>query len=67
MDNKKNFLQNSFSEDYEELVSQFGNEGSVVVNVEWNQDGDNFKKFSIYDNNYSPVIISSSTTLINSL
>lgn len=57
-----------FSEDYQRLVS-IGHEDSnaVIINTEWTQEGDNFKKFSLYDNNYSPVIISSSTSLISDI
>lgn len=51
-------------QDYYNLVPQDNETNSVVVLTEWNQDGDAFRKFSLYDHNYTPVSISSTTSFI---
>ena len=49
-------------QEYYSLVPMNDGENSVILTTEWNQDGDSFKKFTLYDNKYSPVSISSSTS-----
>lgn len=54
-----------FLEDYEKIV--LATKTSVVIQTEWNQNGDIFQKLSIYDNSYSPIKTLGSTTLIKVL
>jgi len=51
-------------QDYYNLFPKDEDNNSVILTTEWNQEGDNFLKFSLYDTNYSPVSISSSTSFI---
>lgn len=66
MENKKQIPQikeDIFFEEYNNIISQGDMPNSVVVVTEWNGEGNNFKMFSLYDDNYSPVIVSNSTSL----
>lgn len=40
---------------------------SVVIEQEWKDEGDNFKKLTVYDNNYTSIPTLGETTLINVL
>jgi hypothetical protein len=51
-----------FIKDYEQIV--VSSENTVLINTEWSKSGDIFKKLSMYDNNYSPVLTLGGTTLI---
>ena len=61
MKNRKKKLNIDYSEDYENIMKDTSK--FVVINREWQYKGDFFKKYSIYEQ-YSPVEISESTTLI---
>jgi len=54
----------NFKSDYERIVTYQTN---TYFRMEWHKKGDYFQKFSIYDNSYSPVRTSGSTTLIKAL
>lgn len=56
----KKTTENQLIEDYEMLISS--SEHSFVVPVEWNNEGDSIKRFSLYED-YSPVKTSSDTAL----
>ena len=53
-----------FKSDYEKIVTYQNN---TYFQMEWYRKGDYFQKLSIYDNSYSPVRTSGSTTLIKAL
>lgn len=61
---RKTKIQEVFDDEYKKIVKS--SDGSVVINVEWNNNGDNFQKLSLYDN-YTPVQTSGSTKLITQL
>ena len=70
MEKRNLFIQGEtvFSEDYQKLLSSEKEDpNTVIIKTEWVKEGDNFTKFSLYNNNYSPVIISSSTSLISEI
>jgi hypothetical protein len=54
-----------FTVEYNEIIKSSQN--AVVIEVQWEKDGDNFQKLSMYDNSYVPVKTLGSTTLINAL
>ena len=51
-------IQTKLTSEYEDLFENSSN--SVIVNVEWRANGDNFQKLSVYEN-YSPVRTSGNT------
>lgn len=61
----ENNQTDNFLDDYEKIV--LATKTSVVIQTEWNQNGDYFQKLSIYDNSYSPIKTLGSTTLIKVL
>lgn len=54
-----------FTTEYNEIIKSSDN--SVVVKTQWEKDGDQFQKLSMYDDSYLPVITLGGTTLINQL
>lgn len=62
---KQEVKLNNFTIEYEQIINTL--EKSVVVNTQWEKNGDFFKKFSMYDNSYIPVKTLGSTTLIKNL
>lgn len=62
--NKKPELKD-FTSEYNEIIKS--SEKTVVVETQWEKDGDFFQKLSMYDNSYIPVKALGSTTLINNL
>lgn len=62
--NKKPELKD-FTSEYNEIIKN--SEKTVVVETQWEKDGDFFQKLSMYDNSYIPVKTLGSTTLINTL
>ncbi len=54
-----------FTTEYNEIISS--SEKSVVIETQWEKDGDFFQKLSMYDNSYVPVKTLGSTTLIKAL
>lgn len=62
--NKKPELKD-FTSEYNEIIKS--SEKTVVVETQWEKDGDFFQKLSMYDNSYIPVKTLGSTTLINTL
>ncbi|MEP0711598.1 hypothetical protein [Algoriphagus sp.] len=51
-----------FLHEYDQIINF--SENTVVVDNQWEKDGDYFKKLTIYDNTYIPVKTLGSTTLI---
>ncbi len=51
--------------EYNEIINS--SEKSVVIETQWEKDGDFFQKLSMYDNSYVPVETLGSTTLIKAL
>lgn len=62
--NKKPELKD-FTSEYNEIIKS--SEKTVVVEIQWEKNGDFFQKISMYDNSYIPVKTLGSTTLINNL
>jgi len=62
---KQGIKVNDFIVEYNEIINNLGN--TVVIETQWEKDGDFFKKISIYDDSYIPVKTLGSTTLINNL
>lgn len=63
----KNDLNNKpelkdFTSEYNEIIKN--SEKTVVVETQWENDGDFFQKLSMYDHSYIPVETLGSTTLI---
>ena len=54
-----------FTTEYNEIIKS--SEKTVVVETQWEKDGDFFQKISMYDNSYVPVKTLGSTTLITNL
>jgi len=52
-----------YTPEYNEIVRNSDN--SVVIELQWEEEGDYFEKLSIYDNTYVPVPTLGQTTLIN--
>jgi|APGre2960657373_1045057.scaffolds.fasta_scaffold94912_2 hypothetical protein len=52
-----------FTNEYIEIINY--TENSVIIETQWEKEGDVFQKLSIYDNSYIPVKTLGSTTLIN--
>lgn len=52
-----------FTNEYIEIIKC--TENSVIIQTQWEKEGDVFQKLSIYDNSYIPVKTLGSTTLIN--
>lgn len=53
-----------FTIEYNEILNSSNK--SVVIETQWEKDGDYFQKLSMYDNSYVPVETLGSTTLIKS-
>lgn len=53
-----------FIQDYEKIVQSTE---TVIVQTEWNEEGDFFKKLTMYDNRYIQVPTLGSTTVIKEL
>lgn len=64
-DSKKKPELKDFTSEYNEVIKS--SEKTVVVETQWEKDGDFFQKLSMYDNSYIPVKTLGSTTLINNL
>jgi hypothetical protein len=54
-----------FTSEYIEIFKS--SDKTVVVETQWEKDGDFFQKLSMYDNSYIPVESLGNTTLINNL
>lgn len=54
-----------FTTEYNEIIKSSDN--TVVIKTQWEKNGDQFQKLSMYDDSYFPVITLGGTTLINSL
>ncbi|MEO6692467.1 MAG: hypothetical protein ABIO44_09025 [Saprospiraceae bacterium] len=54
-----------FSVEYNEIVNL--TEKSVVIQTQWEKDGDFFQKISLYDNSYVSIESLGGTTLIKAL
>lgn len=62
MKNNKTTARDKFTEEYEKIM---GKERSTTLTTpEWNETGNFFKKFSLYEN-YTPVKTSGHTILIS--
>lgn len=55
----------NFIVEYNEIIDS--HEKSVVINTQWEKDGDFFQKLSMYDNSYVPVETLGSTTLVKTI
>lgn len=65
MKGKQKKHQNSnFSKEYDKIMKM--DNTSVIVNRQWNSEGDRIQKFSLYED-YTPVKTSGSTTLNSEL
>ena len=54
-------------DEHKEILDNASND-SVIINIEWNETGDYFRKFSMYDESYLPVkTLGNNTTLINEI
>lgn len=62
---KNNCGINEFTEEYNEIVKTLND--SVIIQTEWQNEGDVFTKFSMYDNSYTTIQTFGNTTLINNL
>jgi hypothetical protein len=51
-----------FTQEFEQIIGK--SKKTVVIDIEWSEKGDYFKKFSMYEN-YTPVKTAGHTTLIN--
>ncbi|MCU0374410.1 MAG: hypothetical protein MUF24_03790 [Chitinophagaceae bacterium] len=51
--------------EYQEIVN--ASKASVIIDIEWEREGDNFRKLTIYDHSYTPIPTLGETTLINAL
>jgi len=60
--NKKPEIKD-FTLEYNQII--FSSEKSVVIQTQWEKEGDFFQKLSMYDDSYVPVKTLGSTTLIN--
>lgn len=63
--NKQVVKINDFNIEYNEIFTP--SEKSVVIETQWEKEGDFFQKLSMYDNSYISVKSLGSTTLINNL
>ncbi len=59
----KSIKNYSFAKEYNKIINSSKN--SVVIESEWSREGDYFKKFSMYDNNYTFIPTLGGTTLIS--
>jgi hypothetical protein len=64
-DSKKKPELKDFTSEYNEVIKR--SEKTVVVETQWEREGDFFQKLSMYDNSYVPFKTLGSTTLINTL
>lgn len=62
---KEKEMKSDFISEYQEIINS--SEKSVVIETQWEKDGDFFQKFTTYDNSYIPVKTLGSTTLIKAL
>ncbi len=53
-----------FKNEYDTIIRM--SENTVIVDIEWTENGDYFKKFTTYED-YTPVKTSSSTELISNI
>ena len=63
--NKQETKVKDFTIEYNEIFSASDN--TVVIETQWEKEGDFFQKFSMYDNSYIPAKTLGNTTLINNL
>ncbi len=63
--NKQVVEVKDFTLEYNEIINT--SEKTVVVETQWERDGDFFQKISMYDDSYIPVKALGSTTLIYNL
>lgn len=67
MNNDSNIIikAKDFTKEYDEIINSSNN--SVVIETQWEKEGDFFHKLSMYDETYVPVETLGSTTLIKAL
>lgn len=62
---KENAENQDFISEYNDLFKDSYN--SVIIRTEWTKAGDFFRKFSTYDDSYTPVRTLGNTTLIKAI
>lgn len=62
-DNKTAQEVQDFTQEYNEICRD--NKNSVLINLQWEKEGDFFKKLTLYDDSYISIPTLGNTTLLN--